>query len=88
MSATAATLNLLDVVGTAMKAGMWLNTTTASFPTTVLRSVAADRLAVSKPGTIVRIGERNIIVVGVLHQGPLTTELDYTALIGCVCQFD
>ena len=75
-------LNLLDVVAGSLHSGSWLDRTTASFPTAVLGSTAAQRLGVSEPGTLVWLGGRNTLVVGILDPVALAPELDIAALVG------
>jgi putative ABC transport system permease protein len=82
LTVTAAELNLLDTVAGTVRSGAWLTQTTAAFPTTVLGATAAERLGVSEPGTLVWLGERNTLVVGVLDPVALAPELDTAALIG------
>lgn len=82
LTVTAAELNLLDTVAGSVRAGGWLNRTTAAFPTTVLGATAAMRLGVTEPGTLVWLGGQNTTVVGILDPVPLAPELDAAALIG------
>jgi putative ABC transport system permease protein len=75
-------LDLLHVVAGAVAAGRWFSPATASYPTAVLGSVAAERLGVARGGGIIWLGERNVAVVGVLKPVALAPELDSAALIG------
>lgn len=71
-----------SVVGGAIARGSWLNAATAGYPTVVLGDVAATRLGVEAPGTLVWLGEQWFSVVGILAPVPLAPELDTAALIG------
>jgi putative ABC transport system permease protein len=82
LTVTAAQLNLLDTVAGTVRTGAWLNRATAAFPTTVLGVTAAARLGVSEPGTLVWLGGRNTVVVGILDPVALAPELDVAALVG------
>ena len=82
LTVTAADLALLDVVAGSVRAGSWLNQATATFPSTVLGSAAAERLGVAEAGTLVWIGDQNVLVTGILNPLPLAPELDFAALIG------
>lgn len=82
LTVTAADLPLLDTVAGTVRAGAWLDHTAAVFPTTVLGSTAAERLGVSEPGTLVWLGGRNTLVVGILDPVALAPELDIAALVG------
>jgi putative ABC transport system permease protein len=82
LTVTAADLTLLDTVAATVRAGAWLTETTDAFPTTVLGATAAARLGVSEPGTLVWLGGRNTLVVGILDPVALAPELDVAALIG------
>ncbi len=82
LTVTAADLTLIDVVAGTMREGHWLDQATSRFPATVLGTAAAQRLGVSAPGGLVRIGDQNVLVIGILDPVPLAPELDYAALIG------
>lgn len=82
LTVTATDLTLLDVVAGEVRAGSWLDPTTAAFPTTVLGSTAAQRLGVTEPDTLVSLGGHNALVVGILEPVALAPELDVAALIG------
>jgi putative ABC transport system permease protein len=82
MTVTVAELNLLQVLAATMRTGDWLDPVTAAFPATVLGAAAAERLGVAEPGALVRIGDRNAVVTGILDPLPLAPELDHAALIG------
>ena len=82
LTVTAVELTLLDTVAGTVRSGAWLDSATAAFPTTVLGATAAARLGVSEPGTLVWLGGRNTLVVGILDPVALAPELDVAALIG------
>lgn len=82
LTVTAVELNLLDTVAGTVRTGAWLDSTTAGFPVTVLGATAATRLGVSEPGTLVWLGGRNTLVVGILDPVVLAPELNVAAMIG------
>ncbi|GLZ07485.1 ABC transporter permease [Actinomadura sp. NBRC 104412] len=82
ISVRAATGDLLDTLDVEVTRGTWLSGATSRYPAVVLGSVAADRLGVYQPGTPVWIGNRWFIVVGVLGEAPLATEIERSALVG------
>jgi putative ABC transport system permease protein len=82
LTVTATELNLLDVVAGTVRSGAWLNEATSAFPTTVLGASAAQRLGVTEPGSLVWLGGKTAVVVGILDPVPLAPELDIAALIG------
>ncbi len=82
ISAMAADLKLLDVVGGSVRVGSWLNAASGSFPTVVLGSAAAQRLGVVSPGTQIWLGGRLFTVIGILDPVGLAPELDSAALLG------
>jgi putative ABC transport system permease protein len=78
----AAYLDLFDTVTGVMARGAWLDQAMAAFPTTVLGSAAAERLAVTAPGEQVWLGGEWFTVIGILAVVPLAPELDTAALVG------
>jgi len=80
----AAQLDLLGTVGAHITDGVWLNSATAAFPTTVLGAGAAERLGVTETGARAQVwlGDRWFTVIGVLDPVPLAPELDSAALVG------
>ncbi len=84
LSVQAVDLNLLDTLGGAVAHGRFLNEATAQFPTTVLGSVAAERLGIvgldDRP--VVWLGDRWFSVVGILEEFELSPDLDRAALVG------
>ncbi|MBD8611118.1 ABC transporter permease [Frigoribacterium sp. CFBP 13729] len=77
-----ASSGLLDVLGTDLAAGTWFTDGTASYPTVVLGSAAAEALGVSGPGQHVLVGKTEHLVIGVLEPSPLASDVDRSALIG------
>jgi putative ABC transport system permease protein len=75
-------LDVSRVVGARLRAGRWLNPATATLPATVLGAEAAQRLGVTRPGSLVWLGDRQTTVVGILEPVPLASELDVAALVG------
>ncbi|MFP7834586.1 ABC transporter permease [Marisediminicola sp. LYQ134] len=88
LTVTATDPDLLDVVGATVRAGRWFNAATATLPTTVLGSTAADRLGVREPGVEVWIDGQSSTVIGVLDPVPLAPELDLAALVGIPVALD
>ncbi|MBF4563660.1 ABC transporter permease [Plantibacter sp. VKM Ac-2876] len=78
----AASPELLDVLDASIVDGDWLNAATATYPTVVLGSTAAERLGVTEAGTLVWLDGRLFTVVGVLAPVGLAPEIDTAALIG------
>ena len=84
--------NLLDAVNGTLTDGRFIDQTTGATPTTVLGSVAAQRLGISNvDGTQVLIGNEWFTVVGILAsfddqsddvETPLFNDLDRAAFIG------
>jgi putative ABC transport system permease protein len=86
LSVRAASLDLPPVVGATVAAGTWLNAATARYPTAVLGADAAARLGIRRPqadgSVVVRVGNREFSVIGVLDPVPLAPELDSSVLVG------
>ncbi len=78
----AADLDLLDVTGTALASGTWLNAATAQYPVAVLGADAAARLGIVSTGSQVWLGGQYFTVAGVLQPSVLAPELDAAALLG------
>jgi putative ABC transport system permease protein len=76
--------NLLETLAGSLADGKFLDGATSSYPTAVLGSVAAERLAVyGVTGTQqIWLGEQWFTVIGVLDQFELNPDLDRAALIG------
>ncbi len=79
-------LNLMDTLAGSLDDGVFLNEASAAYPTTVLGSVAAERLGIAEvTGTqLVWLGDQWFTVVGVLDQFDLNPDLDRAALVGMV----
>ena len=77
-------VNLLDTLAGSVVDGKFLDAATATYPTTVLGSVAAERLGIREvTGTQqVWLGEQWFTVIGVLNEFELNPDLDRAALIG------
>ena len=80
----ASDLGLREAVSAEVATGTWFNPATASFPTVILGSDAAQRLAVRTVGTPsqVWLGSEWFTVIGILRPVALAPELDSSALIG------
>ena len=80
----ATSLNLLDVLGTGIARGNWLNEGTAREPVAVLGATAAQRLGIDRvyPDQQVWLGHQWFSVVGILQPSPLADAIDETALVG------
>ena len=80
----AADLNLLASQRGSLRDGIDHTSVTSEFPTTVLGSVAAERLGISDVSGQQRlwIGEKWFTVIGVLNPLPLAADLDRAAIIG------
>ena len=77
-------INLLETLAGSLADGRFLDGAAAAFPTTVLGSVAADRLAIqSVEGTqVVWLGDQWFTVIGILNEFELNPDLDRAALVG------
>lgn len=84
LSVMAADLDLLQTLNADVSVGVWLDDARAAVPTTVLGSVAAQRLSISEVdhGPMVLIGGEWFAVVGILNPFPLAPDLDRAALVG------
>jgi putative ABC transport system permease protein len=79
--------NLLTTVNGRVRAGRFLDSTSETLPMVVLGSVAATRLGVTDlpagtPGPQLMIGDQWFTVIGILHDVPLSPDIDRSALIG------
>lgn len=76
-------LNLLDTLAGDVVAGTWFDATTASYPTTVLGSVAAERLGITQiTGTQqVLFDDQWFTAIGILDEFQLSPDLDRAALV-------
>ena len=77
-------VNLLDTLAGSVADGKFLDDATATYPTAVLGSVAAERLGIREvTGTQqIWLGEQWFTVIGVLDEFELNPDLDRAALIG------
>ena len=82
ISVVAASERLSATLGAGMRRGRFLDAATARYPATVLGSVTAKRLGVTRPGVSVYLGGRWFTVVGILGPVTLDPDLDRAALIG------
>ncbi|HWH96415.1 MAG TPA: ABC transporter permease [Baekduia sp.] len=74
--------SLLATLGATMSRGRFLNSATARTQSVVLGSVAAERLGVQRPGTLVYIAGRWWTVLGIMRSVELAPEIDRAVLIG------
>jgi putative ABC transport system permease protein len=84
LSVQAASLGLLETVGTTIAQGRYLNEATARLPVAVLGSAAARRLGIGRifPGERIWLGHQWFYVVGVLEPATLASEIDSSVLVG------
>jgi putative ABC transport system permease protein len=84
ISVQAVDLTLLDTLAGSVGQGQWLDAATGAYPTTVLGSVAAERLGVNEvTGTEqVWLGGQWFTVIGILDEFELAPDLDRAAMIG------
>ena len=83
-------VNLLDTLAGSVADGKFLDEATATYPTAVLGSVAAERLGIRDvTGTQqIWLGDQWFTVIGVLDQFELNPDLDRAALIGMATSED
>ena len=84
ISVQAVDLTLLDTLAGSVGQGQWLDAATGAYPTTVLGSVAAERLGVNEvTGTEqIWLGGQWFTVIGILDEFELAPDLDRAAMIG------
>lgn len=84
ISVVATEPTLRETLDASMATGRFLDAATASYPTVVLGSVAADRLGIGSPdgGRQVYLGDQWFTVIGVLEAVPLAPDIDRSAMIG------
>jgi putative ABC transport system permease protein len=84
ISVQAVDVNLLDTLAGTVADGQFITVANADYPTTVLGSVAAERLGIAEvTGTQqIWLGEQWFTVVGVLDEFELSPDLDRAAIIG------
>ena len=84
LSVQAVDLTLLDALAGTLQTGVWFDQATASYPTTVLGAVAAERLGVTAVPTRIWLGDQWFTVIGILNEFELSPDLDRAALVGFV----
>ena len=84
LSVQAVDTNLLETLAGTVAHGRFLDEATASYPTTVLGSVAAERLGIHEVtgDQAVWLGDQWFSVIGILDQFDLNADLDRAALVG------
>ena len=82
LSVQAVDLTLLDTLAGTLATGVWFDDATASYPTTVLGSVAAERLGVTDVPARIWLGDQWFTVIGILDAFELSPDLDRAALVG------
>ena len=76
-------LTLVDTLAGSVADGVWLNDATATYPTTVLGSIAAERLGIDEVTGAQRVlvGDQWFNVTGILDEFELSPDLDRAALV-------
>ncbi len=84
LAVQAASLDLLDAVGTSVVTGSYLNAATQNQPVAVLGAAAAKQLGISHllPGMRIWLGGMWFYVTGILAPAELTPEIDSSVLVG------
>jgi putative ABC transport system permease protein len=84
ISVRAADVDLVVTLQGSVAEGRFLDAASAAFPTTVLGSVAAERLGITtlEPGVLVWLGDEWFRVIGVLEPIELSPDLDRAAMVG------
>jgi putative ABC transport system permease protein len=77
-------LNLLDTLSGSVAAGRFHDEASASYPTVVLGSVAAERMGILDldPAVQVWLGDQWFAVIGILDEFELSADLDRAAMVG------
>lgn len=75
-------LDLLSTLGGQVAKGAWLNPAGERLPTTVLGSVAAERLGITRTGETIMMNETRMVVIGILEPIELVPTLDRVAMVG------
>lgn len=73
---------LLEATGSTSLVGGWLDGGRSDLPVVVLGERTAERLGISKAGSLVAIGGHTLTVGGILARSPLAPELDTAAIVG------
>lgn len=84
LTVQAVSINLLDTLGGSIADGRFLDRASSAYPTTVLGSIAAQRLGIeSVDGTqVIWLGDEWFTVIGLLEQFELSPDLDRAAMVG------
>ncbi|PZT75811.1 ABC transporter permease [Streptomyces sp. AC1-42W] len=82
VTAQAVRRDLLTTLGGEMSRGVWLDKASERLPTTVLGSVAAKRLGVTRVGETIMMNNTRVVVVGILKPIELVPTLDRLAMVG------
>jgi putative ABC transport system permease protein len=84
ISVIATEASLLETLDATMADGVFLNEATATQPTVVLGSVAAERLGITSldDHPMVYLGDRWFTVIGILDPVPLAPDIDRSVMIG------
>ncbi|MFJ1880272.1 ABC transporter permease [Streptomyces sp. NPDC088137] len=82
VTAQAARIDLLSTLGGRVAKGSWLNPAGERLPVTVLGSVAAERLGITRTGETIMMNDTRVVVVGVLQPLELVPTLDRVAMVG------
>ncbi|MFI8437285.1 ABC transporter permease [Streptomyces sp. NPDC079020] len=82
VTAQAARVDLLSTLGGEVDKGVWLDTVGERLPMTVLGTVAAERLGITRTGETIMMNDIRVVVVGILEPIELVPTLDRVALVG------
>lgn len=82
VTAQAARIDLLSTLGGRVAKGSWLNPAGERLPVTVLGSVAAERLGITRTGETIMMNDTRVVVVGILQPLELVPTLDRVAMVG------
>lgn len=82
VTAQAARIDLLSTLGGRVAKGSWLNPAGERLPVTVLGSVAAERLGITRTGETIMMNDTRVVVVGILEPLELVPTLDRVAMVG------
>lgn len=82
VTAQAVHADLLVALGGEVGKGGWLTPAGERLPTTVLGSVAAERLGVTRTGETIMMNDIRVVVVGILEPLELVPNLDRVAMVG------
>ncbi|GAA1309617.1 ABC transporter permease [Streptomyces sanglieri] len=82
VTAQAARTDLLSTLGGRVAKGSWLNPAGERLPVTVLGSVAAERLGITRTGETIMMNDTRVVVVGILQPLELVPTLDRVAMVG------